>query len=84
MLVDVTGTPDFTARPKIELHVHLDCSLMRRALNRLGHPVGEADFARIYTAPERCSTLLTYLMAIEPSCARLQTAPALRIAMEEL
>ncbi|MBS1183584.1 MAG: add [Proteobacteria bacterium] len=84
MLVDVTGTPDFTAKPKIELHVHLDCSLTRRALHRLGNPIGEADFARVYTAPERCSTLLAYLMAIEPSCAVLQTAGALRIAMEEL
>jgi adenosine deaminase len=84
MLVDVTGTPDFTARPKIELHVHLDCSLTRRALNRLGNPISEAEFARIYAAPERCGTLLAYLMAIEPSCALLQTAPALRIAMEEL
>lgn len=84
MLVDVTGTPDFTRKPKIELHVHLDCSLMRSALHRLGEPIGEADFRRIYTAPERCSTLLDYLMAIEPSCAVLQTAPALRIAMEEL
>lgn len=84
MLVDVTGTPDFTRRPKIELHVHLDCSLTRSALHRLGEPIGEADFRRIYTAPERCSTLLAYLMAIEPSCAVLQTAPALRIATEEL
>ena len=84
MLVDVTGSPDFTRQPQIELHVHLDCSLMRSALHRLGQPIGAADFQRIYTAPERCSTLLAYLMAIEPSCAVLQTAPALRIAGEEL
>lgn len=84
MLVDVTGTPDFTRKPKIELHLHLDCSLMRRALHRLGDPIGEANFRRIYSAPERCDTLLDYLKAIAPSCVVLQTAPALRIAMEEL
>lgn len=84
MLVDVTGTPDFTARPKVELHVHLDCSLTRTALHRLGNPIGEAEFRRVFTAPERCGSLMDYLRAIGPSCEALQTAPALTIAMDEL
>ncbi|MCM5557448.1 adenosine deaminase [Pleomorphomonas sp. JP5] len=84
MLVDVTAAPTFTSRPKVELHVHLDCSLTRRALNRLGNPIGEAEFRRLYTAPERCDNLMDYLRAIGPSAAALQTAPALAIATDEM
>lgn len=84
MLVDVTAAPTFTARPKVELHLHLDCSLTRSALHRLGNPIGEAEFRRLYTAPERCDSLMDYLRAIGPSCEALQTAPALTIAMDEL
>ena len=84
MLVDVTAAPTFTARPKVELHLHLDCSLTRSALHRLGTPIGEAEFRRLYTAPERCDSLMDYLRAIGPSCEALQTAPALAIAMDEL
>jgi len=84
MLVDVTAAPDFTLKPKVELHLHLDCSLTRTALHRLGNPIGEAEFRRLYTAPERCDSLMDYLRAIGPSCEALQTAPALTIAMDEL
>lgn len=70
--------------PKVELHLHIDCSVPWSALARLAPTFPRADFERQFVAPERCQSLKQYLDAIAPSCALLQTAEALRIATEEL
>jgi adenosine deaminase len=78
------AVPEPSRGPKVELHLHLDCSLTRSALARLGQPMDEASFHARFSAPERCSALIEYLRTIAPSCAILQTAPALSVATEEL
>jgi adenosine deaminase len=72
--------------PKVELHVHLDCSVRPRTVGELavqqGLPVpDELDKALI--CPPICDNLADYLSRVDPALAVLQTAPALeRVAYE--
>ncbi|WP_338720953.1 adenosine deaminase [Devosia sp. XK-2] len=74
----------FQSYPKIELHLHLDCSVTWTALQRLGTTLTRDQYLSQFVAPEECTSLKQYLDAIAPSCALLQTTGALRIATAEL
>ncbi|RYG89156.1 adenosine deaminase [Loktanella sp. IMCC34160] len=74
----------YLARPKVELHLHIDCSVSWTALQRLETGLSFEDFRAKFTAPERCASLKQYLDAIAPSCALLQDARALQVVTEEL
>lgn len=69
---------------KIELHLHIDCSVTWSTLQRLGTGLTRDEYLAQFVAPESCTSLKHYLDAIAPSCALLQTADALRIATAEL
>jgi len=74
------------ALPKVELHVHLDCSVRPHTAGELaaqqGRPVpDELDKALI--CPAICDNLADYLSRVDAALAVLQTAPALeRVAYE--
>lgn len=80
----LTTASRYLAYPKIELHLHIDCSVPWSALQRLASTVTREDYLARFVAPEKCTSLRQYLDAIAPSCALLQTADALRIVTAEL
>lgn len=70
--------------PKVELHLHLDCSLSYRLVSRLQPAVTRAQFEREFIAPARCTNLADFLKCPPKSVALMQTEDNLRSAVEDL
>ncbi len=47
--------------PKVELHLHLDCSLSFAAVSRLDESVSLEEYQREFIAPRRCTSLADFL-----------------------
>ena len=72
------------ALPKVELHLHLDCSLSFKAVSRLAPSVTRADYDRDYVAPARCTNLADFLAKAPMGFRLMQTEDALRLVTEDL
>jgi adenosine deaminase len=70
--------------PKIELHLHLDCSLSYRAVSALAPSVTREEYERDYIAPARCANLADFLTRAPKGFLLMQTEDALRLVMEDL
>jgi adenosine deaminase len=64
--------------PKVELHLHLDCSLSYPVVSRLRPGTTEEEFKRIFVAPAKCRDLAEYLTRAPHAVALMQTESALR------
>src|ERR1700687_5449472 len=70
--------------PKIELHLHLDCSPSFQAVSALAPSVTREEYQRDYVAPARCANLADFLSRA-PKCFRLmQTENSLRLVTEDV
>lgn len=70
--------------PKVELHLHLDCSLSYNAVSRLEPSISRDEFNSEFVAPARCPSLADFLRRPPRFVQLLQTAAALRIATEDV
>jgi len=70
--------------PKIELHLHLDCSPSFRAISTLAPAVTREEYQREYVAPKRCTNLADFLSRAPRGIALMQTESALRLVVEDL
>jgi adenosine deaminase len=70
--------------PKIELHLHLDCSPSFRAISTLAPGVTREEYQREYVAPKRCTNLADFLSRAPRGIALMQTESALRLVVEDL
>jgi adenosine deaminase len=70
---------DFRSYPKIELHLHLDCSLSYAVVKQLAPAISEAEFSQEFIGPARCNDLVDYIRRAEKSLALMQTREALRL-----
>ena len=75
---------DFRSLPKIELHLHLDCSLSYQAVSQLDSTVTHEDYLRKYIAPGRCTNLSEFLSRAPMGFRLMQTEEALRVVTEDL
>jgi adenosine deaminase len=75
---------DLRTLPKLELHLHLDCSLSYKAVARLAPHVTPADYQRDYTAPARCSDLADFLTRAPMGFRLMQSEASLRLVVEDL
>jgi adenosine deaminase len=75
---------DFRAVPKIELHLHLDCSLSYQAVSFLDSTVSHEDYQREYVAPVRCTNLADFLSRAPMGFRLMQTEEALRVVTEDI
>jgi len=75
---------DFSEWPKIELHLHLDCSLGFAVVNEFEPGITTADFQHRFTAPPKCQNLSDFLSRVEDSIQLLQTERALTAATLDL
>ncbi len=81
----VTGhATDLRALPKIELHLHLDCSLSYEAVSRLAPSVSRDEYDRGYVAPLRCTSLAEFLSRARKGFGLMQTERALELVTEDL
>jgi adenosine deaminase len=74
----------FRQLPKIELHLHLDCSLSHAVASRLDPGLTREAFARDFIAPAKCRDLADYLTRAPSGIRLLQSREALRLAVEDL
>lgn len=75
---------NFSALPKIELHVHLDCSLSFDLVQKLKPEISPAQYQNLYVAPPKCNDLADYLTRANNSIQLLQTRAALQLATLDL
>lgn len=75
---------DLRSLPKVELHLHLDCSLSYKAVARLVPGVTREEYARDYMAPARCTNLADFLARAPMGFRLMQTEESLRLATEDL
>lgn len=70
--------------PKVELHLHLDCSLSFQAVSQLVPSVSMETYLRDYVAPSRCSDLVEFLSCARKGVQLLQTEAALELLVEDI
>lgn len=68
---------DLRGLPKIELHLHLDCSLSFRVVSRIDPTVSRERYRRNFVGPVRCHDLADYLTRAEHGIRLMQTAEQL-------
>lgn len=72
------------ALPKIELHLHLDCSLSYSAVARLAPAVTREEYLSEYVAPARCTNLADFLARSPKGVGLMQEEDALRLVTEDV
>src|ERR1700693_5060160 len=70
--------------PKIELHLHLDCSLSYQAVSTLAPSVTREEYLRDYIAPARCANLADFLSRAPTGFRLMQTEDSLRLVTEDV
>jgi adenosine deaminase len=69
---------------KVELHLHLDCSLSYRAVARLDPAVSLEEYQREFIAPPRCTSLADFLTRAPRGFQLMQNEAALSLVVEDL
>lgn len=72
------------ALPKIELHLHLDCSLSYNIVSRLQPGIAEHAYQQAFIAPRRCGSLAEYLTRAPHAVRLMQTKEALGLVVEDV
>jgi adenosine deaminase len=75
---------DFRSLPKIELHLHLDCSLSYQAVSKLNPSVTREEYQCDYIAPARCTNLADFLSRAPMGFRLMQSEDSLRLVTEDL
>ncbi len=70
--------------PKVELHLHLDCSLSYAAAVQLEPGLTQDAFDREFVAPAKCTDLVEYINCASRSIGLMQSAHALRLVTLDL
>jgi adenosine deaminase len=70
---------DCNTLPKVELHLHLDCSLSYAVVSRLNPAITREEYLHDFIAPARCTNLADFLTRAPKSIALMQTEEGLRL-----
>ena len=70
--------------PKIELHLHLDCSLSYAAVARLDESISLEEYQNEFIAPRHCTSLADFLTRAPRGFQLMQDEPALELVVEDL
>src|SRR5580692_6553778 len=70
--------------PKVELHLHLDCSLSYAAVSRLAPSTSRQEYDTEFVAPNQCASLADFLTRAPRGFQLMQTEDALRIVTEDV
>ena len=75
---------DLRSLPKIELHLHLDCSLSYQAVSHLAPSVTREEYDTDYVAPAKCTNLADFLQRAPKGFQLMQDEYALRHVTEDV
>jgi adenosine deaminase len=70
--------------PKIELHLHLDCSLSFEVVSTLAPEVTLQEYRERYIAPSKCTSLADFLTRAPRGIKLMQTEEHLRLVTDDL
>lgn len=70
--------------PKVELHLHLDCSLSFEVVQRIAPSLTEEEYAFACIAPHKCHDLADYIARAEAQIRMMQTVEHLQWVTEDL
>jgi adenosine deaminase len=72
---------DFKKLPKVELHLHADCSLSYAVVSRLNPSITEDEYRNDFVPPAKCANLVEVLQRADNSVALMQTEEQLRLVI---
>jgi len=75
---------DFSVYPKVELHLHLDCSLSYDVVHRINPSITEEAYQHDFIAPAKCTDLADFLTRTPQGIALMQTEEQLRLVVFDL
>jgi adenosine deaminase len=75
---------NFTAKPKIELHLHLDCSLSYNVVKALDPSISEKQYRNEFMASVNCRDLNDYIAKAGRAINLMQSRDALRLVTLDL
>ena len=64
---------DWKKLPKVELHLHLDCSLSYDVVSEINPSITLNDYRTYFVAPSKCENLMDFLSRVPNSLALIQT-----------
>jgi adenosine deaminase len=70
--------------PKVELHLHLDCSLDFEGVRRLRPAITVEEYRRDFVLPSHCPNLAAFLVQVPNALRLLQTRDALGVLVENV
>jgi adenosine deaminase len=75
---------DYKNLPKIELHLHLDCSLSYKAVQQINPAISLEEYNESFIAPPKCTDLMDYLTRAVKGFQLMQTTGQLRLVTLDL
>ncbi len=76
--------PSFANLPKIELHLHLDCSLSYEVVQKIEPSISYETYRESFVAPAKCTDLADYLSRAVNGFELMQTQEQLRLVTLDL
>lgn len=75
---------NYQALPKIELHLHLDCSLSYKVVQQLNPSITYDQYQQSFIAPAKCNDLADYISRAAKGVELMQTKESLRLVTLDL
>jgi adenosine deaminase len=75
---------DFSKLPKVELHLHLDCSLSYEVVKKLNPAITYDEYKESFIAPFKCYDLVDYLKRAVKGFELMQTKEQLHLVTRDL
>lgn len=75
---------DIAALPKVELHLHLDCSLSFAVVQQLQPGIDEQTYHTLFTSGGKCTDLKEYIQRASSAIALMQTERNLTLVTKDL
>jgi adenosine deaminase len=75
---------NFRQYPKVELHLHLDCSLSYPVVSKLDPSVTHQQYLETFIAPVKCNDLADYLTRARKGIELMQTEEQLKLVTLDL
>lgn len=75
---------DHSNLPKVELHLHLDCSLSYNVVRQIDPTITYAGYRQSFVAPPKCTDLADYLVRAIKGIELMQTKEQLRMVTLDL
>ena len=75
---------DYQSLPKIELHLHLDCSLSYKVVKQIQPSITYEEYHDSFVAPPKCTDLVDYLKRAVKGFELMQTKEQLKLVTLDL